>query len=395
MQYAHAFQYQPCTGCGQVVIPCLLFVRVWFRGIPQHCPDLPAWSRWNPSGSHFCEQSGYGGAVRTHVMALGITTAVGLAVVVASPTGPQSQPQALAGSDGARVIAASLPNALIPDTDAAQTRNRTTKRARGATFRVAPGSSGRSGPGRLTRFRVEVQRGINSVKPAEFATAVEDRLFDHRGWAQKDNRALQRVSAGKVKLAVTLAKPKTVDRLCYPYRTAGFVSCFNAGRAVINLQRWRKGAPDFPTLEEYRTYLINHEVGHGFGKRHWYCPKKGGPGRLMMQQTFTLSDTCTPQNLARPKAPRFVSQCRLSSRIEDGQLYVDGNVTITPKPLPVELIRSDRETSRSLGLVETTVDGGFSVPLPPEDLDPSTESVSMRFLGDRDLAECDASTGLR
>jgi hypothetical protein len=71
-----------------------------------------------------------------------------------------------------------------------------------------------------------------------------------------------------------------------------FTSCRIAGRAIINLDRWRLSAPPYVAasvpLAAYRQYVVNHEVGHEFGQRHQGCPKRGGPAPVMVQQTLAL-----------------------------------------------------------------------------------------------------------
>jgi hypothetical protein len=152
---------------------------------------------------------------------------------------------------------------------------------------LVPGHSAVSGRGPVRRFAVEVERGLR-VNPEAFAASVQRILLDRRGWTGAGRLALQRVDSGVVDLRVTLARPRTVDRLCFPLHTAGVVDCFNRGRAVINVDRWTRGSVSYVgDLRDYRYYLINHEVGHGLGHGHWICP---GPGRrafVMMQQTGT------------------------------------------------------------------------------------------------------------
>ncbi|MCW3067227.1 MAG: hypothetical protein JWN32_4399 [Solirubrobacterales bacterium] len=149
------------------------------------------------------------------------------------------------------------------------------------------GSSAVVGSGPLRRFAIEVERGARA-NPVAFADSVERTLLDPRGWTGAGRLALQRVDSGVVDLRVTLATPRTVDRLCFPLHTAGFADCFNRGRAVINIDRWTQGTvPYAGALGDYRDYLVNHEFGHGLGHGHEQCP---GPGRrsfVMMQQTGT------------------------------------------------------------------------------------------------------------
>jgi hypothetical protein len=131
---------------------------------------------------------------------------------------------------------------------------------------VVPGHSAVSGGGPVRRFAVEVERGLPVNRDA-FAASVQRILLDRRGWTGARRLALQRVDSGIVDLRVTLARPHTLDRLCFPLHTAGVVDCFNRGRAVINVERWTRGSVSYAgDLRHYRHYLVNHEVGHGLGR---------------------------------------------------------------------------------------------------------------------------------
>jgi hypothetical protein len=79
------------------------------------------------------------------------------------------------------------------------------------------------------------------------------------------------------------------------------VSCANRGRAVINWVRWRDGAtvPWGSNLSGYRTYVINHEVGHALGHDHRRCPGAGRISPVMHQQTFT-GPPCRPNGWPLP-----------------------------------------------------------------------------------------------
>jgi hypothetical protein len=151
---------------------------------------------------------------------------------------------------------------------------------------VVPGTSEVQGPGPIVwRFAVEVERGL-PIDQRSFASAIEDILFDDRGWLGPGARiSLQRVDEPPFDFRVTLAKPRTTDRLCLPLHTGSRVSCENRGRSVLNWLRWSTGSPYWGSRSRYRNYLVNHEVGHSLGHGHRFCAGAGQVAPIMQQQT--------------------------------------------------------------------------------------------------------------
>ena len=155
-------------------------------------------------------------------------------------------------------------------------------------LKVMQGESDVMGDGPLTTFAVEVEKGLPG-EDGDFVDAVEEILGDPRSWGNDGDRSLQRVDGDDADIRVLLAAPDTVDQLCAPLRTNGFVSCANGNRAIINQNRWVSGVDDFgDDLETYRIYLINHEVGHTLGHGHVNCPGEGETAPVMQQQTLGL-----------------------------------------------------------------------------------------------------------
>ena len=153
---------------------------------------------------------------------------------------------------------------------------------------VVKGESDVMGDGPLTTFAVEVEDGLPG-NGDDFAAAVEEILGDPRSWGDDGERSLQRVDGDDADIRVLLAAPDTVDRMCAPLNTNGYVSCANGNRAIINQNRWVGGVPHFDDdLETYRIYLINHEVGHTLGHGHVNCTGKGDSAPVMQQQTLDL-----------------------------------------------------------------------------------------------------------
>ncbi|MCW2616403.1 MAG: uncharacterized protein JWN08_3397 [Frankiales bacterium] len=158
-------------------------------------------------------------------------------------------------------------------------------------FSTVPGGSSTTGAGPLLTYRVELEAGLG-LDPVGVARSVDTTLADPRSWTSGGRRSLRRV-AGEADLRVSLASPATVDRLCAPLRTLGRYSCANGDRVVLNVARWLTGVPAYEgRLEEYRDYLVNHEVGHVLGFGHAPCPGAGQVAPVMLQQSIGL-DGCT------------------------------------------------------------------------------------------------------
>lgn len=211
----------------------------------------------------------------------------GAAVVVtpAAPLPPVAPGTTASVSLGARVTAGGAARHVV---------TRWTYRAPDAPvpsaegFLVATGGSGVVGGGPLRTFTVEVEPGAGH-QPADVVAVVEAALFDPRSWTARGERSLQRIAdPDAADVRVVLASPATVDRFCgrVGLGTGGIYSCWDGRRAMLNLDRYDTGAAPFDAdLAAYRGYLVNHEVGHGFGFGHVGCPAAGALAPVMMQQT--------------------------------------------------------------------------------------------------------------
>ncbi|MBK8239408.1 MAG: DUF3152 domain-containing protein [Deltaproteobacteria bacterium] len=161
------------------------------------------------------------------------------------------------------------------------------------------------------RVRVLVEPRYAELADA-FADTVAATLADADGWPAAG------LSFAVVEtdwdITVVLAQPKTTDALCAPLRTGGTFSCGRKGRAVINARRWLHGAAGYRgKLDEYRTYVINHEVGHLLGFDHRPCKAKRRPAPVMSQQTKGLGG-CVAS--ARPSAAEIAALASRPARFE-------------------------------------------------------------------------------
>jgi hypothetical protein len=220
---------------------------------------------------------------RSIIVAVVIVVGSGVAVWVAGRTSEISRPAAH------RIVVPGL-HVLPPETIAPSPSPTVRPTSGRPNFVVAPGASQASGPGSLRTFTVEVEDGIG-IDPSDFARSVSSVLWDERSWGGNGRIAFQRVASGG-SFRVILATPETTRSLCLPLDTGRTLSCYQHGRAVLNLFRWQNGSEYFPDLQTYRTYMINHEVGHALGHGHVGCPRPGQPAPVMLQQTKGLQG-CT------------------------------------------------------------------------------------------------------
>lgn len=175
-----------------------------------------------------------------------------------------------------------------------------------------PASSGPSQPsttcgsssGRLVRFRVLVEEGLDTT-PAEFVSDVLSVLCDQRSWIGSGEVRFRYDPKGP--LLVGLRPPASAEKRCKQLIGLSvnfYYSCAGSSEVVLNSDRWFTGSKYWPgSVAVYRQMLVNHEIGHTLGQHHRGCPKNGALAPVMMQQSKGLSTgsyTCKPNPWPRP-----------------------------------------------------------------------------------------------
>lgn len=192
---------------------------------------------------------------------------------------------------------------------------------------AAPAPAVEAGPRTLT-YTVEVENGVDPASyggDPTFAADAAAVLDDPRGWGPAKDVRFVRVDRGTPDFRLSLTTPTTLrsPELCgYAIRYEG--SCYNgaAGRVVINLARWTRGALAFDgNLGAYRAYVITHEVGHVLDEGHQGCAVDGAPAPIMMQQTYGTAND-------------YVAQLNAVDAYNKNAVPRDGKVC-TPNPWPI------------------------------------------------------------
>jgi len=143
-------------------------------------------------------------------------------------------------------------------------------------------------------FKVSVDSDVNYPLP-KFTEEVQMYLADPHGW---ESKGYDFVMVDKnPHVVVRLASPAGLRKQgCDPN-----LNCAELGTGtswghhlLVNALLWTRGAPKSKLeLEDYRQYVISHEIGHILGHDHAKCLAPGHPAPVMLQQTLGLHG-CSP-----------------------------------------------------------------------------------------------------
>jgi hypothetical protein len=129
-------------------------------------------------------------------------------------------------------------------------------------------------------------RGVPASAMRGFAKVAAATLADMRGWSLRHNVSYHRV-ASNGSFRLILASPGAVAAASAA--CSSYWSCRVGSQVLVNLDRWRYATPTWSkSRREYRSFVINHEVGHWLGLGHAGCSGAGRRAPVMMQQSKGL-----------------------------------------------------------------------------------------------------------
>ena len=124
----------------------------------------------------------------------------------------------------------------------------------------------------------------------EFDFLVSVYLNDPDGWVSK---GYSFELSNNPDVLIRLSTSTSIESYCGLPKD---LSCAILGgdKMYLNAARWVNGSEKSRLdLENYRQYMISHEIGHILGEEHKTCPCVGCRAPIMMQQTLGIGK-CIP-----------------------------------------------------------------------------------------------------
>ena len=122
---------------------------------------------------------------------------------------------------------------------------------------------------------------------------IQDTLNDKRGWYRMGYHFEHKdKDEYNIDFEIMFVSESYIKKTC---NFTG-LSCADTkyNKIYINVDRWRKGSKFSQlSLDEYRTYILNHELGHILGRNHVRPGRSGTKVPVMVQQTLGIGN-CKP-----------------------------------------------------------------------------------------------------
>lgn len=137
------------------------------------------------------------------------------------------------------------------------------------------------------KYNINFANGLR-VQRQRIIRKVEETLTDKRGWRRMGYQfVLVEDTTEPVNFTIRFVSNSYIERIC---NFTG-LSCADTNTKMIymNIENWRNGRRlSGLDKEDYRTYMINHEVGHILGRGHSQCGNPGTRVPVMVQQTLGI-----------------------------------------------------------------------------------------------------------
>lgn len=119
---------------------------------------------------------------------------------------------------------------------------------------------------------------------------IQSILCDPRSWGVVFKQVPEFTDPREVAIEITKS-PNYKIKALFPFESLYNLSVTDSRASPIKIyfseENWNSGANSgYTNIQEYRTYVVNHEFGHALGHGHAKCPRPGGPAHIMQQQSL-------------------------------------------------------------------------------------------------------------
>lgn len=190
-------------------------------------------------------------------------------------------------------------------------------------------------------YVIRISEFIDAATGAEFARKTKEVLEDDRGWKKYGYIFVNADTGGapltsKI-LTINLVTLPEVQSACNTVNLSCYVTTNHS--VFINIDNWNGGSKiskeNALTLDEYRTYVICHEVGHSLGLDH---PSHLSPEGTRSQCDPTLAGQKGSVMMQMSKGLDHISPCKPNCWPLDPSVYNERSKTSTIPRLDIVFV---------------------------------------------------------
>lgn len=141
----------------------------------------------------------------------------------------------------------------------------------------------------IYKYIIIISKALN-IRRYYIDKKIKEVLNDSRGWKKHKYKFKYEPNINLADIIINISSNEEIIREC----NFDGLSCANmsTNHIYINIDNWRNGCKKSKlSLQDYRTYIICHEIGHILGRDHKLSKNyKNKKASVMIQQTFGIGE---------------------------------------------------------------------------------------------------------